>query len=1084
MSIDGLLRSILKSAARLSVLFACLAGADQDEAWLGRAPLPAATNPLLIFVLDTSAAMSGRIRVAVPYDPQNQYRPAAGAAQQCDPERVYWRRGPGPAPDCRKIAGLSSQATIAEGAMLCESARAPLARHGYFVASRAAQWRPAGAHWDALSSASAEAVECRDDRGRHGAAAGPWFAANGRAGPWNQVPESEIDWNAAPHGEPYMFYSGNFLNYLAAAALTSETSLAAAASAAISAAVDAENALDVAVIRLSDRRPDAEGGFVLLAPVSAAVAASRLPSLFAGISPTGGAPLAETMTEVAAWLSGDPVRYGEDARADAAARDPQDPARYRSPFSSPCRPVTIAVVTAGEASEDAGAGFFASGRSGFTELTGGCDANCLPALAQWLAQSDLRPDLPGRQHAHLAWVNPFPRPSLVAASLERAAGKAEFLEDPLALANIIARGLQHDAAVAGGAQLSAAGMLPTQQSAHEPAVIYGLSVPQARQRWLGNLLRYGLRAPVSPFAPPVAIGRDGEPALDPESGLPRKDSFSEWSDQADGDALLSGGAAARLPPAGLRRLYSNVTDSALTSDANRLTPGNRAFSRAALGLGPHDTEHADQLISWLLDQRRLGDPGLRAPASLSYEGVDSRTTFVATHDGLLHAFDADTGVERWAFIPRPMLSRLAALMRDESSIIRSHGIDGPLVLHRHDPDGDGRVDAGSGEHLWLIFGLGRGGSGYYALDVASPDEPRLLWSLTPADTGDHAESWAEPVITRLSVAGTSQGPGSWVVVLAGGYDRGYDFPDSPAAASGASLTIVDAATGVQLWRAAGRAAWLPDLHLPDMSASLASAPRVLDLNGDGYADRMYSIDLAGGLWRIDLQNEGTPANLARARLVARLGGGERRFYSSPDVAMIRAGGAVEVAISFGSGWIARPRDNRVVDRFYSIRDPEPGHGLLQESDLHDATQGQEAMAVGAPGWFVRLDAHGAGEKVIGSSLTFDHRLHFLSYQPAVAPASAVCGPPQAVRRLYRLDVRTGLPASRVNPGRDRDERELPASGLPSALRFAFPGSWDQACPDCRARPVGLAGSEIFDAEFANDPVRTSWRKLPVEPDSH
>lgn len=1080
MSIDGLPRSILMSAARLSVLFACLAGADQDEAWLGRAPLPAGTNPLLIIVLDTSAAMAGRIRVAVPYDPQIQYRP--DAAQQCDPERVYWRRGPGPAPDCRTSIGLGLRATATAGGMLCDSARAPLARHGYFVASRAAQWRPAGGHWDALSNASAQAVECRDDRGRHGAAAGQWFTANGRAGPWIQAPESEIDWNAAPHGEPYIFYAGNFLNYLAAAASTSETSLATAASVAIAAAVDAASELDVAVIRLSDRRPDAEGGFVLLAPVAAEVADSRLPSLFAGISPTGGAPLAETMTEVAAWLSGAPVRYGEDPRADAAARDPQFPARYRSPFSSPCRPVTIAVVTAGEASEDAGAGFLAGGQSGFNELTGGCDTNCLPALAQWLARSDLRPDLPGRQHAHLAWVSPFPRPALVAASMDQAGGKTEFLDDPLALANIVVRSLQHDAAVPGGAQLSAAGMLPMQQSTHEPAVIYGLSVPQAGERWLGNLLRYALQAPAAPLAPPVVVGSDGEPALDPASGLPYADSISAWSDQADGDALLSGGAAARLPPAELRRLYSDVTDSALTSAANRLTSGNRAFSAEVLGLGPHDTENADQVITWLLDQRRLGDPGLRSPASVSHDGADSRTTFVATHDGVLHAFDSDTGVERWAFIPRPMMSRLATLMRDEANIIRSHGVDGPLALHRHDANGDDRIDAGSGEHLWLIFGLGRGGSGYYALDVASPDEPRLMWSLTPADMGDGAESWAQPVITRLIVAGASQAPGSWVAVLAGGYDRAYDFADSPANTSGASLSIVDAATGVRLWRAAGRAALLPDLHLPAMNSSLASAPRVLDLDGDGYADRMYVIDVAGGLWHIELQNEGTPANLARAQLVASLGGGERRFYSSPDVAMTRGSGAVELAISFGSGWLARPRDNRIVDRFYSIREPKPGHGILQESDLHDATLGEDPMPVGAAGWFVRLDAHGAGEKVIGSSLTFDHRLHILSYQPVAAPAAAICGPPQAVRRLHQLDVRSGLPAGRLNPDRDLDERELPASGLPSALGFAFPGPWDQACPDCRARPVGFAGSEIFDAGFGNDPVRTSWRKLPAEPD--
>jgi hypothetical protein len=55
--------------------------------------------------------------------------------------------------------------------------------------------------------------------------------------------------------------------------------------------------------------------------------------------------------------------------------------------------------------------------------------------------------------------------------------------------------------------------------------------------------------------------------------------------------------------------------------------------------------------------------------------------------------------------------------------------------------------------------------------------------------------------------------------------------------------------------------------------------------------------------------------------------------------------------------------------------------------------------------------------------------------------------------------------------------------LPPPLRFAFPGPWDGACADCRAKPFGIVGTEMFDAGFANDPVKTSWRRLLEEPDS-
>ncbi len=1076
-------RLLLKSAVSLVFGLAGVAMADPDEAWLGRAPLPPAVRPLLIIAIDTSASMSESISIVDPYDPLADYGASTGTAQRCDSRRVYWRRGPGPAPDCRTMAGLlPGDASGAEG-MQCDSARAALARHGYFVASRAAQWQPSGRYWGALDRGSTAAVECRSDRAHHGREAGPWFAADGPVGPWSPNPDSETDWESTPLGDPYIFYSGNFLNYLAGVQPTADSTRAATVAAAIIAAIDATDELEIALVRYSDSAPDAAGGFFILAPVPAAVAASRLPPLLGGIAPSGGAPLAETMVEIALWLSGGPVHFGDDVRADLAARHPRDTARYKSPFSSPCRPVTIAVATGGTSSQDTEAALIAERLPGFMQLSGGCDSGCLPAIGQWLTQSDLQEDLPGRQFTQLMWLTASPLPSLVAGALDRAAGTVEFMGDPLGLPNLVARSLQHDAAIAAGPQLSSAGLLLAPGSAHEPAVIYGLSAPQSRQRWLGNLFRYRLRAPDSPLATPVAVGRDGQPAFDAQSGLPRADSISVWSDDPDADLLRSGGAAGRLPDAVSRRIYSDVTTAALTSERNRFAPDNMSLSAELLGLGRHDRESPAEVVSWLLNQRRLGDPGLRAPSSVTYEADGRRTTFAATHDGLLHAFDADSGVERWAFIPRPMLARLPDLMRNESTTARGHGLDGPLVLHRYDPDGDGRIESSAGEHLWLMFGFGRGGGGYYALDVASPDEPRLLWSLDSADIGDRAESWPEPVIARLSVTGSGQSAGSWVVVLAGGYDRAYDSRALSVRAAGASLTIVDAATGHRLWRAAGAAALTPDLHLSAMTSSLASAPRVLDMNGDGFADRMYAIDVDGKLWRLDLQQGSAPVSLAQARVVAMLGGSGQRFYSTPDISLVREGGKSVIAISVGSGWIARPRDATVTDRIYSIRDREPAGPALSESDLHDATDGLVPMPAGVPGWFARLDAHGPGEKVIGSSVTFDHRLFFLTYQPTIAPAAAVCGPPQATRRLHTLELRTGLPATQLVLPPNPDERELPGTGLPSALRFAFPRSWDEACPECRARPIGLAGPEIFDLEFANDPVRTSWRKLPIETDS-
>ena len=1062
--------------------------ADPDEASLARAPLAADTRPLLALVFDTSAAMAQLIAVSARYDPLTDYSEAVAAETRCEPGHVYWRRGPGPAPDCGSMAGLALAPATPGSGLHCDLARDSLARHGIFIAARAAQWRPVpgGGYWDAPNADRDSAVECRNDRGSHGSEAGQWYAVDGPQGPWDSTPGAEIDWDAPPLSDAYVFYAGNYLNYLASDRQIIETSLAEFARAMLIEAIAATDELDIALIRLSDREPEAEGGYVALAPTPAITAASLLPAVLEYMPASGAAPLAEAIVEVAAWLSGTQVVYGDDARADAAARDPVNPATYRSPFTSPCRPVTIAVLTAGQPSQDEGARLAAERLPGFGALTGGCGASCLPQLASWLQRSDLRDDLAGRQSASMTWLVPSPAPGLVGEAQALTAAKVAFAQDPLAYADIVARSLQHDAAVAASMQLSAAGLLRADDSRHLPAVIYGLSAPQTRERWLGNLLRYGLRAPESAQEAPVVTGSDGEPALDLATGLPRPESISEWSDLPDGEMLLSGSAAARLPAAASRRLYSDLTTEALTSSRNRLDPGNSSLTATLLGLGPHDAEAPEDVINWLLNERVLGDPGLQPPVTAGDANDDSRTVYLATHDGLLHAFDADTGIERWAFLPRTLLPRLPGLMRDEATTARSHGIDGPLVLHRHDPDGNGNIDTSAGEHLWLLFGLGRGGGGYYALDVANPDEPQLLWSLGGQATGDGTLSLPEPVIVRLAIDGGAQNSGAWVVILAGGYDRAYDHSAPTASAAGASLSILDAETGRLLWRASGNDLLQPDLHLPAMRASLASAPRALDLDGDDHADRLYVVDIAGGLWRFDLQDGAVPSGLASARMLARLGGEGQRFHATPDVSAIRWAGGIEFAVSVGSGWLARPRDTNVTDRIYSIRDRKTADEatVLTDADLHDATDSALPMPATALGWFLRLDRHCAGEKMIGTSVTFDHRLYFTTYQPVPAPPSAICGPPQAIRRLHTLDVRTGLAAPRAElPGALADD-EISGFGLPSPLRFAFPGPWDGACAECRARPFGVTGAELFDAGFGNDPVKTSWRKLPNEPASH
>jgi len=1007
----------------LAALLACQAFADVDEAWLLRSALPAEVRPLLVLLVDNSPASHMLVQALPPYEPGRDYGRDLAPESRCDRSRIYWRRGAGSAPDCRQQAGVPVEARADQG-FGCRAARAALAETGYFVASRAAQWRDGDpGRWDALRADGVGSVECRAER--------------------------ELDWDRAPLASPYIFYAGNYLNYLRAGLSPQPEPFASLVRRKLVDALRANDGLEAAIWRFA---PGADGGFAVLAGGSAATAAGLI-ELHQADAEATDAPLAELLAETASWLSGSAVRFGALPEADPAAFE-AGRSSYRSPFTHPCRPLTLAVVSAGSASGDESAASAAAALPRFMELTDGCAENCLAALARYLEQADLLAGLPGRQAVPVHWL----LPSSIQDSRTAPTGHSVQAEDALAFTNLVARSLQHDVAVPAGPYLSAAGLVAASRTSHEAIVVHGLSAPIASERWAGNLFRYGMRAGNSPLTPPVIVDRDGEPAIDAASGLPGSATRSAWSDAPDAN-LLAGGAAGRLPEPASRRIYSDVASLEITDPRNRLMPGQDLFDRGHFGLGLHDAESVDEVIAWLLASRRLGDPGPLPPVVARYPAAGLAIAFAVTQDGLLHAFDFDSGIERWAWIPQALLPRLPALMRDEATAVRSHGIDGPLILHRHDPDGDGHIDSDAGEHLWLMFGFGRGGNQYVALDISTPDEPVMRWSVALPSVDD-AQSPAEPVIARLAIAETMQSEDQWVVLLAGG----------------PGLHVFDAESGRRLWSAAP---WEgAELRPAGFGERLASAPRVLDLDGDGRIDRAYLLDAGGGLWRLNFRNGTTAPDLGSARKLARLGDGGQRFYAPPDVSIAMISGRRELALAAGSGRPDRA-SSAMTDRVYLIIDRDQP-GTIAEDELHDATARDAPMPPAAPGWYIRLDTHGAGERVAGPAVTFDHVLRFQTWQPLPNSDQAPCGPPRSVTRLYARDVRNGLPLNHVErPDEAELEQELP--GYPVILRFGFPAWLAGECAHCRPRPFGLAGSAVFDAGYAGDPVRTSWRRLP--PDS-
>jgi type IV pilus assembly protein PilY1 len=219
------------------------------------------------------------------------------------------------------------------------------------------------------------------------------------------------------------------------------------------------------------------------------------------------------------------------------------------------------------------------------------------------------------------------------------------------------------------------------------------------------------------------------------------------------------------------------------------------------------------------------------------QSLASRTPIIyqGANDGMLHAFNANTGQEAWAYIPRLNFDQLDKLADKSYS-------------HRFYVDGTPVVNDINGNNCWmtlLVGGLRAGGNGYYALDITNPDvssegnlKNKVKWEFpnlaTPsAMQNNMGLSFGKPIIAKTKANG-------WVVLVTSGYNnnagdgRGHLFVLNPNDGS----VIKDLVTS------SGSAS--NPSGLSQISAFAANK------DFDATIDYVYGGDLNGNLWRFDL----------------------------------------------------------------------------------------------------------------------------------------------------------------------------------------------------------------------------------------
>jgi type IV pilus assembly protein PilY1 len=267
----------------------------------------------------------------------------------------------------------------------------------------------------------------------------------------------------------------------------------------------------------------------------------------------------------------------------------------------------------------------------------------------------------------------------------------------------------------------------------------------------------------------------------------------------------------------------------------------------------------------------LGDIVNAEPLVVTYpNGVP--IIFQGANDGMLHVVDGRTassvatrGQELWAYVPRLVHGSLAALATQG-------------YTHRYYVDATpaaAEVTGVSGITRLLVGGLGKGGRGFYALNIssyeatdASAAASKVLWEFGQGQP-NMGYSFGTPLIVRTAAG--------WRVIVTSGYDngtatggdgRGYVWVLDPA--TGAVLNTI--ATGV------GSAA--NPAGLAHLSSLANSAPNAL-------VRYVHGGDMLGNVWRFDL-NQNTATKIAEARDAT---GVAQSITSPPEV------GPVEGSIS-------------------------------------------------------------------------------------------------------------------------------------------------------------------------------------------
>ena len=335
---------------------------------------------------------------------------------------------------------------------------------------------------------------------------------------------------------------------------------------------------------------------------------------------------------------------------------------------------------------------------------------------------------------------------------------------------------------------------------------------------------------------------------------------------------------------------------------------------------------------------KIGDIIGSSPAYVK----ETNTLYVGANDGMLHAFDAATGVELFAYIPSIInINHLSTLSRGDYA--HKFFVDGPVVVSNRSL---------TANRNFLVGALGKGGKGLYALDVTAPEDATAtsVYKWERASGANMGLILGKPFFARVQT-------GAAAVVTGNGVNSTNER---------AVLMVLNADTGAVIREID---TGIGSTALPN---GLSAPTGVYGPDGRTLA-YVYAGDMLGNVWKFDLTSA-TPGAWTATRLFTAQDAGGKAQPISGALALGVHPITKKRWVFFGTGRYLTAEDAQST----SV-DVQSMYGFVDEGTPHvrasltartvQVTEGnvrafesKSALPATSKGWYIDLPAR--GERII------------------------------------------------------------------------------------------------------------------------